>query len=195
MKLLLSTNNAHKVDEIKAIIGDMFDEIVSLKEAGISLEVEENGDTFEENAALKAVAAAKLSGCAALADDSGLCVDCLGGAPGVHSARYAGDQHNDDDNNKKLIDTLKNYPKPHNARFVSVVVIAYPDGRLITARGEAEGVIVDDSKGQAGFGYDPYFFYPPAGMTFAQMKPEEKNKVSHRWHALKELRRLLEESK
>ena len=193
MKLLIASNNAHKIREIKEILGDLFDEILSLREAGVSADPEETGETFEENARIKAEAILQLTGCAALADDSGLEVDALGGAPGVHSARYCGRHGDDDANNALLLRNLAGVPAPRTARFVSAVALARPGQPTRICRGTCEGTVGFAPRGNNGFGYDPYF--PPLGMdkTFAELPAEVKNGMSHRAHALAALRRSLEE--
>ena len=181
-KLIIATNNAGKVKEIKAIFQGIYDEVLSLKEAGISLEVEEDGVTFEQNAVKKAVEAAKVSGCDALADDSGLCVEALGGAPGVYSARYAGPHATDALNNEKLLAAMVNVTN-RSAKFISVVALARGE-EVITASGEVCGEIVWHPAGCGGFGYDPLFLLPEWNLTFALLPVEAKNKLSHRAGAL-----------
>lgn len=192
MNLIIASNNTHKIDEIRAILAPYFDRILSQREAGLVLEVEETGETFLENALLKARGAARALGTAALADDSGLCVDCLDGAPGVYSARFAGPRHDDADNNRKLVGLLADVPAPRTARFVSAAALVYPDGREITALGTAEGEILLEPRGQDGFGYDPLFYYPPLDKTFAQMSFEDKNRISHRHNCLMALKKQLD---
>jgi len=188
-KLIIATNNAGKVKEIKAIFEGVYDEVLSLKEAGITLEVEEDGVTFEQNAVKKAVEAARVSGDDALADDSGLCVEALGGAPGVYSARYAGPHATDALNNEKLLTALKS-TENRNAKFVSVVALARGN-EVITAYGEVSGEIARRASGRGGFGYDPLFFLPEMGQTFAELPAEIKNTLSHRARALKALKEKL----
>ncbi len=196
MKLLLATNNAHKVTEIKAILGDYFPEISTLREAGVSFEAVEDGTTFEENAVKKAAQTLDYVGDrfdAALADDSGLCVDALDGAPGVYSARFAGDQHNDDDNNALLMEKLQNVPfDKRTGRFVSCIAIVRRGLPTLCVRGSVEGKILFEAHGNNGFGYDPYFWYEPFGKSFAELSPEEKNAVSHRHNALVKLKEALD---
>ena len=189
--LVLATNNAHKVGELKAMVGDQFN-VLSAREAGFTEDVEEDGATFEENALIKARATAKATGFAALADDSGLSVDALGGAPGVLSARYAGEHGNDQKNNELLIRNLAQIPAPWTARFVSCVALVMPDGREQVVRGECPGQIITDARGEGGFGYDPHFLYE-TGETFAQMCAEEKNRVSHRARAMEKMAGILAE--
>lgn len=188
-RLIIATNNAGKVKEIKAIFEGVYDEVLSLKDAGIALEVEEDGVTFEQNAVKKAVEAAKVSGCDALADDSGLCVDTLGGAPGVFSARYAGPHATDALNNEKLLAALEN-EENRSAKFVAVVALAKGED-VITAYGEVRGEIAQRPLGGGGFGYDPLFFLPELGQTFAELPAEIKNSLSHRARALFALREKL----
>lgn len=185
MKLIIASNNAHKLVEIKAILGDMFDEILSLLEAGIEHETVEDGRTFLENAAKKAREIAEISGCCALADDSGLCVDALGGAPGIYSARYSGVHGDDKANNLKLLEDLRDVPdEKRGAHFTCAIVLARPDGSEVAAEGYFYGVIAHGETGENGFGYDPLFFLPEYGCTSAQLSPAEKNRISHRSRAL-----------
>jgi XTP/dITP diphosphohydrolase len=190
MKLLAATNNKGKIREIKEILSGLGITVVTPQEAGLSLEVEETGATFGENAALKARAWCEASGMPSLADDSGLCVDALDGRPGVMSARFAGAHASDTDNIMLLLCSLKGV-KYRAARFVCVAALALPGGEVISAEGRYEGVIIDTPLGTEGFGYDPVFFDPLVGKTLAQMGPEEKNARSHRRHALDGLREKL----
>lgn len=194
MKLVIASNNAHKTAEIKAILGGYFDEILSLAEAGISADVVEDGETFEANALKKAVEVLRIADAdAVLSDDSGLAVDALSGAPGVCSARYAGAGHDDEANNDKLLQAMENVPdEARTCRFVSAVALARRQKAPIVCRGEAEGVLLRARTGKLGFGYDPLFYYPSLGKTFAQMGAEEKNAVSHRKRALEALHDALE---
>ena len=195
MRLLLATNNAHKAREIIEILGDSFSEIVTLREAGIDIDVVEDGATFRENALKKAVetlAAANGRFDAVLADDSGLCVDALFGAPGVYSARFAGEGHNDAQNNAKLISRLADVPdEKRTARFCCCIALARVGMEPIAVQGEVEGTILHEARGENGFGYDPYFFYAPFGKSFAELSAEEKNSVSHRKRALLLLKEAL----
>lgn len=186
MKLILASNNAHKLREIKEILGGCFDEIVTLREAGIVHETVEDGETFLDNARKKAREIAEISGCCALADDSGLCVDALGGAPGVYSARFAGEHGDDEANNALLLEKLQGVEN-RAAHFTCAVVLAYPDGRELSAEGYFYGEIAHAPAGENGFGYDPLFFLPEYGCTSAQLSPEEKNRISHRGNALRAL--------
>ncbi len=195
MKLIIASNNAHKVREIQDIVGPYFSELCTMKDAGLSINVIEDGETFEQNACKKAEEILKAAEGfdAALADDSGLMVDALDGGPGVYSARYAGEEHDDALNNAKLLDALKNVPDEcRTARFVSCVALARRGSETITAVGSVEGIILREKHGDNGFGYDPLFLYPPFGKSFAELTQEEKNSVSHRKSSLEKLRTILE---
>ena len=189
MKLIIASNNAHKVSEIKAILGCFYDEILSLREAGIDIDVVEDEDTFEGNALKKAREVFAVADAdAVLSDDSGLMVDALGGAPGVYSARYAGEGHDDAANNAKLLDALKDVPgEKRTARVRTSVALIRRGMPAVTADGSVEGVILHSPQGENGFGYDPLFYYEPLKKSFAQLTPEEKNSVSHRRRALESL--------
>ena len=189
MKLIIASNNAHKVVEIKAILGAYFSDIVTLREAGLDIDVVEDGETFLENAQKKAREVLAASDAdAALADDSGLMVDALHGAPGVYSARFAGEGHDDAANNQKLMEVMRDVPPAQRGcRFVSAVCLARRDGTTVCAQGEVEGELLSAPQGKSGFGYDPLFFYEPLNKTFAALTPEEKNAVSHRKRALSAL--------
>jgi XTP/dITP diphosphohydrolase len=197
MKLIIASNNAHKMREILEILGAEFPDMVTLKQAGLDIDVVEDGDTFQVNAIKKAEEVLKASGYpAALADDSGLIVDALGGAPGVYSARYAGEGHNDADNNAKLMRDMAGVPvEQRTCRFASAVALAREGKETICVIGFAEGILLTEARGENGFGYDPYFFYPPIGKSFAELSAEEKNAVSHRKHALEALLELLRREK
>ena len=190
-RLILASNNAHKLEEIRAILGDSFEEILSLREAGIEHETVEDGQTFLENAEKKAREIAELSGCCALADDSGLCVDALGGAPGIYSARFSGVHGDDAANNRLLLEKLQGVEN-RAAHFTCAMVLVYPDGREISAEGYFYGQIGYEQKGSNGFGYDPLFYIPEFGCTSAELSPEEKNAISHRGSALRTLVARLE---
>ena len=192
MKLILASNNAHKLREIKEILGDHFEQILTLREAGIEHETIEDGTTFLENAAKKAREIAEISGCCALADDSGLCVDALGGAPGVYSARYAGEHGDDEANNALLLKNMEGIQE-RGAHFACAIVLARPDGTELSAEGKFYGEINHAPAGENGFGYDPLFFLPEYGCTSAELSPEEKNGISHRGRALRALLEKLEE--
>ena len=195
MKLILASNNAHKLVEIRAILGSEFDEILSMKEAGIVHETVEDGSTFLENAEKKAREIMEISGCCALADDSGLCVEALGGAPGIYSARYAGEHGDDKANNRKLLRELEGV-EDRRAHFACAMVLVRPDGSVVRAEGRMDGVIAFEESGENGFGYDPLFYLPERGCTNAQLRPEEKNAISHRAKALHALvKKLREEEK
>ena len=183
MKLIIASNNKHKIYEIKKILGTKFPEIQSLREAGIDHETVEDGETFLENALKKAREIAEISGCAALADDSGICVDALGGAPGVYSARFSGTHGNDEDNNKLLLEKLSD-KSDKRAHYTCAMALVYPDGREIFAEGYMYGEITDNPRGSAGFGYDPLFIPDGETRTVAEMTDEEKNAISHRANAL-----------
>lgn len=189
MKLIIASNNSHKVHEIKQILSGKFEEILSLREANIDHETIEDGATFEENALKKAREIASISGQAALADDSGLCVNALGGAPGIISARYAGGgvKHSTDEENNALL--LKNLAEKddRSAYFCSVIALVYPDGQQVLAEGKMEGKIIDTPAGKGGFGYDPIFQPKGETRTVAELTDEEKNAISHRGNALKKL--------
>ena len=197
MKLLIASNNAHKVREIEDILSDYFDEMVTMREAGLDIDVVEDGMTFRDNAVKKATEILEKSGFdAALADDSGLCVDALGGAPGVWSARYAGEGHDTDANNALLMENMKDVPdEQRTCRFSCCTALARKGRPVLVTEGKAEGMLLRAPAGDNGFGYDPYFFYPPLGKSFAELTSEEKNSVSHRRAALDALRRVLEEER
>ena len=193
MKLIIASNNAHKLIEIKAILGDVFREILSMREAGITHETVEDGETFLENAEKKAREMAEISGCYALADDSGLCVDALNGSPGIYSARFAGEHGNDEANNDLLLQKLENVTD-RGAHYTCAMALACPDGRMITAEGYLYGEIGYERRGHNGFGYDPLFILPERGCTTAELSPEEKNAISHRANALYALLEKLKEA-
>lgn len=191
MKLIIASNNQHKITEIKALIGEWFDSVLSQSEAGFFEDVEETGSTFAENSYIKASAIYdKFEGCATLADDSGLMVDALNGEPGVYSARYCG-RHGDDKANNDLL--LKNLDgvKNRSARFVSAITLILPNGKVLSTEGRVEGVIGYEEKGKGGFGYDPLFYSIELNKTFGEASAEEKNGISHRARALNSLRSLL----
>ena len=183
MKLILASNNAHKLEEIRAILGGHFGEILTLREAGISHETVEDGKTFMENAVKKAREIAEISGCCALADDSGICVDALDGAPGLFSARFAGEHGNDEANNDLLLEKLKD-TENRGAHYTCAVALVYPDGKTLTAEGYLYGEITRERMGTGGFGYDPLFWLPDYGCTTAQLPLGGKNAISHRAKAL-----------
>ncbi len=184
MKLIIASNNKHKIEEIKAILENEFDEILTLSEAGINHETIEDGNTFSENAYKKAREISEISGCASLADDSGLCVEALDGAPGIYSARYSGKGQTE--NNKLLLSNMKD-KQNRNAHFTCAAVLVFPDGRAVKAEGYMHGSIAEEESGNGGFGYDPLFI--PAGYTktVAELSEKEKNSISHRKNALSSL--------
>ena len=185
--LVIATRNPGKTSEIRELLKEFPILIKNLNDFGPIPEVVEDGATFDENAYKKSSCTARVLGFPALADDSGLCVDALGGAPGVLSARYAGEKASDKENNDKLLDALKEMSNRH-AAFECVISLAVPTGAALTYEARCEGVIAEKPAGENGFGYDPIFYYPPLKKTFAQMTQAEKNKVSHRGKALGEMR-------
>ena len=191
MDFLIATHNMKKRDELQRILSPLGVHVLTADEAGVDLtDVEETGTTFEENALLKARSGCKEGKMPCIADDSGLCVDALDGAPGVYSARFAGEHGNDDKNNEKLLSLLSDVPpEKRTARFVSTVACVFPDGRALVVRGECEGKIGYEKRGENGFGYDPLFYV--GERTFAEFTPEEKDAVSHRGNALRALTEAL----
>ena len=186
MKLVLASKNRHKLAELQTILGQLGLEVVLESDIGIDVDVEETGTIFEENALLKAKAVMEASGMAAIADDSGLMVDALNGEPGVYSARYGG-KGSDAARTSYLLENMAKIPEgERTARFVSAIACALPDGRVVTARGTCEGTILFETRGDNGFGYDPVFYVPELGMTFAEADGEQKNAISHRGNALKD---------
>ena len=181
MKLIIASNNKHKIYEIKKMLGGKFSEILSLADAKISHETVEDGETFLENAFKKAREIAAISGCASLADDSGICVDALDGAPGVYSARFSGGS--DEDNNALLLKKLEG-KENRSAHYTCAMALVYPDGKEISAEGYMYGEITDDPRGERGFGYDPLFIPTGEKRTVAEMTDDEKNAISHRANAL-----------
>jgi XTP/dITP diphosphohydrolase len=185
-KLIAATGNKGKLEEIRRIFKLLPLEVISMEDAGINVDIEECGSTFEENALIKALEVSKLTCHMVMADDSGLEVDFLNGAPGIHSSRFAGKGATDEDRNRKLLNLLKNVPfEKRTARFVCAVAVVLPDRSHFTVRGICEGYIGFKPEGENGFGYDPLFYIPEYNMTVAQMKLEDKNKISHRGKALK----------
>lgn len=187
MNFIIATHNKKKQAELQRVLSHLSINILSADDLGIKLtEVEENGKTFEENARIKALSGLKDTGIPCIADDSGLCVDALGGAPGIYSARYGGENTNDKKNNQKLLSELKDVPyDKRTARFVCCICCVFPDGREINVRGECEGKIAFEEIGNGGFGYDPLFVTEYG--CFGDMTSEEKDKISHRGNALKKL--------
>lgn len=186
MKVILASKNPHKLTELSAILSQHGFEIALESEYGLDIDVDETGTTFEENSLLKAEAVMKASGLPVLADDSGLMVDALNGAPGVYSARY-GHKSSDGERTAFLLENMKDVPDGRRtAKFVCVITCLWPDGRKIVARGECPGVITREVHGENGFGYDPVFYLPELGMTYAELPSEQKNAISHRARALQE---------
>lgn len=188
MKLILASQNRHKAQEMQAILGDKI-ELETLDAAGCSdIEIIEDGDTFEANAIKKAVAVMQATGLPAIADDSGLCVDALNGAPGVYTARFAGEGATDDENISKLLKALEGVETAkRTARFVCVIAVAYPDREPFTYKGECNGFILTEKRGENGFGYDPVFYVEEFGKSMAELPAEVKNSISHRSRALAKL--------
>ena len=194
MKLVLASKNQHKLVEMQTILGQLGLEVVLESQVGVDVDVEETGTTFLENAALKAKAVMEASGMAAIADDSGLVVDALDGAPGVYSARYGG-LGSDPERTALLLKNMEGVPAENRtARFVSAIVCALPDGRTVSAQGTCEGTILFETRGSNGFGYDPVFYVPQLGKTFAEASSEEKNALSHRGRALREFLKARKEA-
>lgn len=194
--LIFATGNENKMKEIRMILSDLGMPVYSMKEAGIRADVEENGNSFAENAAIKARAVRELTGKNAivLADDSGLEIDYLNGEPGIYSARYMGEDTSYRIKNRNLIDRLEGVPDSRRtARFVCAICAALPDGRVLETRGTIEGLIGYEERGENGFGYDPIFWLPGYGCTTAELDPEKKNELSHRGKALRAMRGLLGE--
>ena len=197
MTVVVASNNPNKIREIKAILSPIGWEVLSQNEAGVHVDPEENGLTFAENSEIKARAVMEASGMPAIADDSGIAVDALDGAPGVHSARYGGNACPDDKaRNRLLIRNMESVPEgQRTGRFVSVITMVWPNGRTVSARGEIEGEILRQEVGDGGFGYDPLFYIPSEGCTMAQLSPERKNEISHRAGALRSFVEKLKEEK
>ena len=196
MKVVLASKNKHKLEEISKITEKFGFELILQSQLGVDIDVEETGTPFEENSFIKAEAVMKATGMAAMADDSGICVDALNGDPGVYSARYGFDETLDDWGRLQLL--LKNMEAvpdgERQAKFVCVITLVTPDGQTIQARGEIHGELLREPRGENGFGYDPIFYYPPYGVTTAEMFPEDKNQVSHRANALKIFNEKLKEA-
>ena len=187
MRAVLASHNQKKMKEMREILSSLGVEVISQAEAGVDLEPEETGITFEENARIKARAIMEASGLPAIADDSGLVVDALGGAPGVYSARYGGEGLSDTDRWKLLLKNMEG-KEDRACRFVCVICCALPDGSEVMSRGEVQGVVAQAPDGDGGFGYDPVFYLPEKGCTMAQLPAEEKNAISHRGNALRAFR-------
>lgn len=194
-KIIFATGNEGKMKEIRLLLDDLGMEILSLKEAGIDLEIQEDGEIFEENAVIKAKAVMNRTGALVLADDSGLEIDYLNGEPGVYSARYLGEDTSYRIKNQNLIDRLEGVPKEkRTARFVCVIAAAFPDGRILTARGTIEGMIGYEERGEGGFGYDPIFWLPEYDCSTAELSMEKKNELSHRGKALRAIKKELKKA-
>lgn len=192
MKVIAATTNKGKIREFQEILGELGFEVVSMHDEGIDVEVEETGTTFCENALIKARAIALLCDYPVIADDSGLCVDAMDGAPGIYSARFAGEDATDYDRNVKLLETLKD-EENRKAQYVAAIAYVAPDGTELTAEGTVDGVILTEEHGTGGFGYDPLFWCTEIEKCFGEATPDEKNAVSHRGRALKKLCKLLKE--
>lgn len=194
IKLIAATKNKGKLDEFAQLLVQLPCDIVSMAEVGIEDDIEENGSTFEENALIKAKSVWKITGGTVMADDSGLEVDYLNGAPGVYSARYAGEGATDEDRNRKLLDALAGVPADkRSGRFVCVIAVVFPNGSSLTVRGTCEGYIATEPAGSNGFGYDPLLYVPEIGLTIAQMEADFKNSISHRGNALRKMVEKLEQ--
>lgn len=186
MRLIIATGNEDKVREIDEILEGTGFEAISMKQAGFDPDIVEDGTTFEENALKKAMAVHELSGEYVMADDSGLCIDALDGAPGIYSARFCGEDSTYEEKFKKIFEMLADVPEEQRtAQFVCAIAVVRPDGTSFTVRGECRGVLHEKPMGENGFGYDPIFYVPEFGMTTAQMEPEVKNSISHRGRALR----------
>jgi len=190
MKLVLASKNQKKLKEMNEILSALGMEVISEAQAGVDVDVEETGTTFAENARLKAEAVCKASGLPAIADDSGLCVDALQGAPGVYSARYGGEGLDDVGRYQLLLENMQGQ-LDRKCRFVSAICCAFPNGDVVEAEGECPGTLAYAPKGEGGFGYDPIFFVPPMKKTFAELTAEEKHAISHRGNALKKFQEEL----
>ena len=182
MRLIMATNNKGKVKELSALLSSDF-EVLTLKEAGFEIEVEEDGKTFTENAVKKALETYKITKVPSIGDDSGLCVEALDGAPGIYSARWAGEGASQDELIGKLHKELSGKDNK-KAKFVSVIALAFSEDDIVIAEGECQGEIIDEKRGEGGFGYDPVFYVPSLGKTFSELSLEDKNKISHRANAL-----------
>lgn len=191
-RILFATSNQGKMKEVREILADLGVEVISMREAGVSAEIVEDGETFEENAVVKARTIMELTGEVTLADDSGLEIDALGGEPGVYSARYMGEDTSYHIKNNNLIRRLSQVPRQQRtARFVCSIAAAFPDGEIITTDGVIEGLIGYEEAGENGFGYDPIFVVPQLGCTTAQLSDEQKNEISHRGKALRKMKEEL----
>ena len=188
-RIIFATGTPGKMKEIRMILEDLGVPVVSMKEAGIEAEIIEDGQSFEENAVIKAKAVMELTGEPVLADDSGLEIDYLDGAPGIYSARYMGEDTSYDIKNTAILRQMDGVPdEKRTARFVCAIACAFPDGAVLTSRGVMEGIIGYEIKGENGFGYDPIFYLPECGCTSAEITPKQKNELSHRGKALRQMR-------
>lgn len=196
MKIIFATGNAGKVREVKAILADLNMEVLSMKEAGVAAEAEENGTTFAENAIIKAKdIAQRVSDAIVMADDSGLVVDALNGEPGIYSARYLGEDTSYSIKNASIIRRLEGVPiEKRTARFVSAIAAVLPDGSVFTTEGTIEGYIGYEERGEGGFGYDPIFMVPELNCSTAELSAEQKNAISHRGRALEAMKIKLQET-
>lgn len=191
-RLIFATGNQDKMREIREILGDKDYEILSMKEAGIDLDIIEDGSTFEENAMIKAKAVMETTGALTLADDSGLEIDAFGGGPGIYSARYLGTDTSYIEKNKVILEKLKDIPEEkRTARFVCAIAAAFPNGQTLTTRGTMEGIMGYEAKGENGFGYDPIFYLPQLEKYSAELSRDEKNSLSHRGEALRKMKEIL----
>lgn len=191
-KIILASNNKGKIKEVRQILKDMHVELLTMKEAGADMDIEENGATFEENALIKARSVMERTGCLTIADDSGLEVDYLNKEPGVYSARYMGHDTSYDIKNQSIIDRLEGVKgNDRSARFVCAMAAVFPDGREIVTRGTMEGIIAEKPAGENGFGYDPILYIPQLSKSSAELTDEEKNSISHRGEALEKLKKEL----
>ena len=191
MKAVLASHNKKKMAEMRAILGELGVEVLSQSDVGVDMEPEETGTTFEENSRIKAVAIMEATGLPAIADDSGLVVEALDGAPGVYSARYGGEGLDDTGRWQLLLKNMEG-KEDRACKFVSVICCAFPDGTELMARGEVYGVVAQGPKGEGGFGYDPIFWLPERGKSMAELTAEEKNQISHRGNALRVFKKELE---
>jgi XTP/dITP diphosphohydrolase len=192
-KIIFATKNKGKIKEINMIMKDTNYEIISMEEAGINVDIIEDGETFEENAVIKAKKVMEFCKCIVMADDSGLEVDYLDKAPGIYSARFGGENTPYSIKNKMIIDKLKGVKEEERtARFVCVIATVFPDGKVLTTKGTIEGIIIDEERGNNGFGYDPIFYVPEYSCTTGEMDKELKNKISHRGKALTNMKEMME---
>lgn len=191
-KIIFATGNEGKMKEVRSILADLGQDILSLKEAGMDVDIEENGTTFEENAIIKANAIKDIAKCIVLADDSGLEIDYLDKAPGIYSARYMGEDTSYTIKNNKILELMKDVPnEKRTARFVCAIAAALPNGKVLTTRATIEGIIGYEIQGENGFGYDPIFYLPEYECTTAQLSLDKKNLLSHRGKALREMKEVL----